>query len=58
MLTPERWKRSKLIIVLALLLTVSFSCPVLMAIDDEDNDLPPVILPLQNLGGVGFNDGG
>ena len=57
MFSPVRWKRANLIIAMALLLTVSFCCPVLMAIDDEDNDLPPVILPLHKPGGGGGGGG-
>jgi hypothetical protein len=51
MFSPKRWNRADLIISLALLLAVTLCSPILVAIDDEDNDLPPVILPVNKPGG-------
>lgn len=45
MLAPTKMNRTDLMIAFAIFLAVSLCCPVLIAIDDEDSDLPPVILP-------------
>jgi len=44
--------------MIAVLLAISFCCPILFAIDDEDNDLPPIILPRDGNGGGGGNGNG
>ncbi len=43
--------------MLVIMLAISLCCPILFAVDDEDNDLPDVILPNGGGGGGSGGDG-